>query len=56
VATNEPLIIGSTAQEEQLKTTYGDRYVLVPSGKDDGSYDLRPGVDLLLFVRKDVAK
>jgi predicted membrane-bound mannosyltransferase len=56
VATTEPLIIGSTAQEEQLKTTYGDRYVLIPSGKEDGSYGLRPGVDLLLYVRKDVAK
>jgi len=56
VATNEPIIIGSTAQEEQLKETYGDRYVLVPSGKEDGSYALRPGVDLLLYVRKDVAK
>ncbi len=55
-ATNEPLIIGSMAQEEQLKQTYGDRYVLVSSAKDDGSYDLRPGVDLLLYVRKDVAK
>jgi uncharacterized protein (TIGR03663 family) len=56
VATNEPIIIGSTAQEEQLKQTYGDRYDLVSSGKDDGSYALRPGVDLLLYVRKDVAK
>jgi uncharacterized protein (TIGR03663 family) len=56
VATNEPIIVGSTAQEEQLKQTYGDRYVLVSSGKEDGSYDLRPGVDLLLYVRKDVAR
>jgi len=56
VATTEPIIIGSTAQEEQLKQTYGDRYVLVPSGKEDSSYALRPGVDLLLYVRKDVAK
>jgi uncharacterized protein (TIGR03663 family) len=56
VATNEPIIVGSTAQEEQLKATYSDRYVLMSSGKDDGSYDLRPGVDLLLYVRKDVAK
>ena len=56
VATNEPIIIGSTAQEEQLKQTYGDRYDLVSSGKEDGSYALRPGVDLLLYVRKDVAK
>jgi uncharacterized protein (TIGR03663 family) len=56
VATNEPIIIGSTAQEEQLKATYADRYVLVPSGKDDGAFALRPGVDLLLYMRKDVAK
>jgi uncharacterized protein (TIGR03663 family) len=56
VPTNEPLIIGSMAQEEQLKTTYGDRYVLVPSSADEGAYPLRPGVDLLLYVRKDVAK
>lgn len=56
VATNEPLIIGSMAQEEALRQTYGDRYVLVSSKSDDGSYPLRPGVDLLLYVRKDVAK
>jgi uncharacterized protein (TIGR03663 family) len=56
VATNVPIIIGSMAQEEQLKATYGDRYVLVSSSKDDGSFDLRPGVELLLYVRKDVAK
>jgi uncharacterized protein (TIGR03663 family) len=56
VPTNEPMIIGSMAQEEQLKETYGDRYVLVSSKADDGSYALRPGVDLLLYVRKDVAR
>jgi len=56
VATNEPIIVGSMAQEEHLNQAYGDRYVLVSSGKDDGTYALRPGVDLLLYVRKDVAK
>jgi uncharacterized protein (TIGR03663 family) len=56
VATNEPMIIGSMAQEEALKTNYGDRYILVTSGKDEGAYAMRPGVDLLLYVRKDVAK
>jgi uncharacterized protein (TIGR03663 family) len=56
VATNEPIIVGSMAQDEQLKQTYGDRYVLMSSGKDEGSFALRPGVDLLLDVRKDVAK
>jgi predicted membrane-bound mannosyltransferase len=56
VPTNEPMIIGSMAQEEQLKETYGDRYVRIPSGVDEGAYPLRPGVDLLLYVRKDVAR
>lgn len=56
VPTNEPMIIGSMAQEEELKQTYGDRYVLAPSTGEDGAYPLRPGVDLLLYVRKDVAR
>ncbi len=56
VATNEPIIVGSMAQQEQLKQTYGDRYVLVSSGKDEGAYALRPGVDLLLSLAKDVPR
>ncbi len=57
VPTTEPVIIGSMAQSEQLKSNYGDRYQLVSSGlNEDGSYALRPGVDLLLYVRKDVAR
>ena len=51
------LIIGSIAQSEQLKSTFGDRYQLLSSGlNEDGSYPLRPGVDLLLYVRRDVAR
>ncbi len=56
VPTNDPMIIGSMAQQEQLRETYGDRYVLVPSQTSEGDYPLRPGVDLLLYVRKDIAK
>ena len=57
VPTNEPLIIGSTAEAEQLKSTFGSRYQLVNSGlNEDGSYPLRPGVDLLLYVRRDVPR
>ena len=57
VPTTEPLIIGSMAQEEQLKSTFADRYQLLSSGlNEDGSYPLRPGVDLLLYVRRDVAR
>lgn len=56
VPTNEPIIIGSEAQADQLKATYGDRYDMLKSGADDGAYPLRPGVDLVLYVRRDVKR
>jgi predicted membrane-bound mannosyltransferase len=55
VPTNEPIIIASKAQEEQL-TQYSDRYDVIDSGADEGAYPLRPGVDLLLLVRRDVKR
>jgi len=57
VPTNEPVIIGSMSEEEQLKANYSDRYDRIDSGLNaDGSYPLRPGVDLLLYVRRDVKR
>jgi uncharacterized protein (TIGR03663 family) len=56
VPTNEAIIIGSEAQEEQLKATYGDRYDMLKSDTEDGAYPLRPGVDLVLYVRRDVKR
>jgi uncharacterized protein (TIGR03663 family) len=56
VPTNEAIIIGSMAQADQLKASYGDRYVQVNSGADGGAYPLRPGVDLVLYVRRDVKR
>ena len=57
VPTNEPIIIGSMAQEDQLKANYSDRYDRLNSGLDEnGDYPLRPGVDLLLYVRRDVKR
>jgi len=57
VPTNEPIIIGSIAQEDDLKKNYADRYDQINSGmNEDGSYPLRPGVDLLLYVRRDVKR
>ncbi|HKO36343.1 MAG TPA: flippase activity-associated protein Agl23 [Pyrinomonadaceae bacterium] len=67
VTTTEPVIIGSVGQEEEIKATYGDQYQQIDSSKlndprifpdrnPNGSFSLRPGVDLLLYVRKDVAK
>jgi len=56
VPTNEAIIIGSEAQEDQLKATYGDRYDMLKSDSEDGAYPLRPGVDLVLYVRRDVKR
>jgi predicted membrane-bound mannosyltransferase len=56
VPTTEPLIIGSVAQQDELTATYSDRYEQIRNpGTEDGSYALRPGVDLLLYVRRDLA-
>jgi uncharacterized protein (TIGR03663 family) len=49
-ASSEPIIIASEAQRAEMQTTLGDRYRQVNS-----KFALRPGVELLLFVRKDVA-
>src|SRR5438105_2102319 len=56
VPTNEPIIIGSKAQEDQLKAQYSDRYDVINSDAYEGAYPLRPGVDLLLLVRRDVKR
>jgi len=67
VPTTEPIIIGASSQEEEIKATYGDEYVKIdsaqlgdprvdPERSPDGNFSLRPGVDLVLYVRKDVAK
>lgn len=53
----EPIIIGSVAQEAELRATFGNRYQQIRyPGTSDGSYRLRPGVDLLLYVRRDLAR
>lgn len=67
VSTTEPIIIGQTGQEEEIKATFGDQYQQIDSSKlgdprifqdrnPSGSFSLRPGVDLLLYVRRDVTR
>ena len=49
----EPVIIASESQRAEMETTFGDAYQEVPSGVGSGSFPLRPGVNLLLYVRRD---
>jgi uncharacterized protein (TIGR03663 family) len=67
VPTSEPIIIGETGQEEEINATFGEQYQQIDSSKlsdprifpernPNGSFSLRPGVDLLLYMRRDVAK
>jgi predicted membrane-bound mannosyltransferase len=50
--TTEPIVIASESQRSDVETTLGDQYRLVPSGNATGTFALRPGVNLLLFVRQ----
>jgi uncharacterized protein (TIGR03663 family) len=56
-----------TPQKEKIEQMYGAEYEQIDSSKlsdsrilpdrnPQGSYSLRPGVDLLLYVRRDIAK
>ena len=55
VVTNEPIIIASQGQEAEVEATYGNRYQKVHSGLNaTGSFALRPGVDLLLYTRREL--
>jgi predicted membrane-bound mannosyltransferase len=52
---NEPMILASTSQAAEVQSTYGDRYQQVQSGfNSEGSFPLRPGVDLLLYARREL--
>jgi uncharacterized protein (TIGR03663 family) len=51
----EPIIIASQSQAAEVQSTFGDRYQQIQSGSNPaGSFPLRPGVDLLLFARREL--
>lgn len=53
----EPIIIASQGQAAEVQATYGDRYQQVQSGFNTaGSFPLRPGVDLLLYTRRELVR
>lgn len=54
---NEPIIIAKEDQEAEVQATFGDRYQQIQSGLNPtGSFALRPGVDLLLYTRRELVR
>jgi uncharacterized protein (TIGR03663 family) len=49
---NEPIIVASEDQKAEMESNFGGLYSQVPSKETDGSYPLRPGVNLLLYLRR----
>lgn len=49
----EPLIIANETQKAEMEANFGELYRLVPSNDTNGSFELRPGVRLLLYVRRN---
>ena len=54
-ASNEPMIIATESQKPEMEANFGQFYRQVPSKEAGGSFELRPGVKLLLYVRRPVA-
>ena len=51
----EPVILATTGQASEVETTFGDRYKQIHSGLNaTGTFPLRPGVDLLLYARREL--
>ena len=51
-ATTEPIIIANANQEVEVEANFGEAYDKVPSKDPDGTFQLRPGVNLLLYRRR----
>ena len=53
----EPIIIAREDQAAEVQSTFGDRYQQIHSGFNTaGSFPLRPGVDLLLYTRRELVR
>lgn len=51
-ASNEPIIIANENQRQEMEANFGQVYRQVPSKQPGGTFELRPGVKLLLYVRR----
>ena len=51
-ASSEPILIANENQKPEIEANFGELYRQVPSNVAGGSFELRPGVKLLLYVRR----
>jgi uncharacterized protein (TIGR03663 family) len=51
-ASSEPIIIANSNQKDEIDTTFGQLYEQVQGKDPGGTFQLRPGVNLLLYVRR----
>jgi uncharacterized protein (TIGR03663 family) len=51
-ASTELMIIANETQKEQMEANFGGSYRQVTSNEPGGSFELRPGVKLLLYIRR----
>jgi len=54
-ATSEPVIIANANQKDEIETNYGQFYQQVTGPQPGGTFELRPGVHLLLYTRRSTA-
>jgi len=52
-ASTEPMIIANENQKAEVDANFGELYRQVMSKEPDGSFELRPGVKLLLYARRN---
>ena len=51
-ASSEPIIIANANQKDEIDANFGQFYEQVESKESDGTFELRPGVNLLLYQRR----
>jgi len=51
-ASSEPIIIANANQKDEVEASFGPYYEQVTSNEPGGTFQLRPGVDLLLYRRR----
>jgi hypothetical protein len=49
---SETIIIANANQKDEIDTNFGQVYQQVPGPQPGGTFELRPGVNLILYQRR----